>query len=173
MFQMMNEARLGVGMGGPDIASAAYHFSKQYANERSQGRLLTNKDRQAPTLIKITEMFSACCISKKPLWKVRWVYYSNVFIGMISPKQRMGKKKRRPELLLDFMTPVAENSSGGNGILAVNQGLQVLGGYGYTEDFPLEQWTLMSGLCRFTREPRDSWLDVIGKKHPLDNGQAL
>jgi butyryl-CoA dehydrogenase len=38
MFQMMNEARLGVGMGGAYIASAAYHFSKQYASERSQGR---------------------------------------------------------------------------------------------------------------------------------------
>ena len=52
MFQMMNEARIAVGMSAASIASAAYYASLQYANERPQGRKPSNKDlSQAPVNI--------------------------------------------------------------------------------------------------------------------------
>jgi alkylation response protein AidB-like acyl-CoA dehydrogenase len=48
MFQMMNEARIEVGVGAAGIASAAYYASLQYTNERQQGRKLTEKDPTSP-----------------------------------------------------------------------------------------------------------------------------
>jgi butyryl-CoA dehydrogenase len=50
-----------------------------------------------------------------------------------------GEEQLEAQMLLDLMTPVAKTYPAEMGTLAVNQGLQVLGGYGYTEDFPLEQ----------------------------------
>ncbi|MEL6650998.1 MAG: acyl-CoA dehydrogenase family protein, partial [Bacteroidota bacterium] len=48
MFQMMNEARIGVGVGAAGVASAAYHASLEYAQERPQGRRLDNRDLSQP-----------------------------------------------------------------------------------------------------------------------------
>ena len=44
MFQLMNEARIGVGLGATTIASAAYYAALDYAKQRSQGRNLSQKD---------------------------------------------------------------------------------------------------------------------------------
>ena len=41
MFQMMNEARIGVGMGAIAMATAAYYASLDYTRSRLQGRKMT------------------------------------------------------------------------------------------------------------------------------------
>jgi len=45
MFQMMNDKRLGTGLSGLYIASAAYYASLQYARERQQGKRAYNKNQ--------------------------------------------------------------------------------------------------------------------------------
>ena len=70
MFLMMNGARIGVGMGGIHIASAAYYASLQYATERPQGRRLNEKMRWANQRLSFTTpTFGVCCCSKNRLSK--------------------------------------------------------------------------------------------------------
>ena len=101
MFQMMNEARLGVGMGGAYIASAAYHFSKQYANERSQGRLLTNKDPNTPpTLIKNHPDVQRMLYFQKAIVEGSMGLLFQCFHWDDISKAAEGKKKRRRRFCL-------------------------------------------------------------------------
>ena len=142
MFQMMNEARLGVGMGGTYIASAAYYAALEYAQERPQGRRLTNKnlvDSQTfiinhPDVRRMLTFQKAIvegCIGL--LFQCYW--WQDMIHGLGSDNE----EAKAYQTMLDLMTTVAKTYPAEYGIKAVNEGLQVFGGYGYTEDFPLEQ----------------------------------
>ena len=142
MFQMMNEARLGVGMGGTYIASAAYYAALEYAQERPQGRRLTNKnlvDSQTfiinhPDVRRMLTFQKAIvegCIGL--LFQCYW--WQDMIHGLGSDSE----EAKAYQTMLDLMTTVAKTYPAEYGIKAVNEGLQVFGGYGYTEDFPLEQ----------------------------------
>jgi butyryl-CoA dehydrogenase len=142
MFQMMNEARLGVGMGGTYIASAAYYASLEYAKERPQGRSLNNKDlTEAQTFIinhpdvKRMLLFQKAIVEGSLGLLLECYYWED----MINALGRQSEEAKPYQLMLDLMTTVAKTYPAEMGIKAVNEGLQVFGGYGYTEDFPLEQ----------------------------------
>jgi Acetyl-CoA dehydrogenase C-terminal like/Acyl-CoA dehydrogenase, C-terminal domain len=84
------------------------------------------------------------------------------------------EQKERYELLLDLLTPVAKTYPSENGIMAVSQGLQILGGYGYCQEFPLEQYyrdirihPIHEGTTGIQA------LDLLGRKVVMKNGQAL
>jgi butyryl-CoA dehydrogenase len=175
MFQMMNEARLGVGMGGAYIASAAYHFSKQYANERSQGRSLKNKDPEnPPTLIKNHPDVQRMLYFQKAVFEGAMGLLFQCFLWDDLAKCLEGEEKENYHLLLNLMTPVAKTYPAEMGQAAVSQGLQVLGGYGYTEDFPLEQ---MLRDCRIMSIYEGTTgihgLTLLGREIPNHQGKAL
>jgi butyryl-CoA dehydrogenase len=175
MFQMMNEARIGVGMGGAYIASAAYHFSKQYANERSQGRLLTNKDPNTPpTLIKNHPDVQRMLYFQKAIVEGSMGLLFQCLLWDDLSKCAEGEEKAEAQLLLDLMTTVAKTYPAEMGTLAVNQGLQVLGGYGYTEDFPLEQMARdVRIMSIYEGTTGIHGLTLLGRGIPANNGQAL
>jgi len=140
MFQMMNEARIDVGLGAAAIASAAYYASLQYAQERPQGRKITSKDPTQPQVpiiehadVKRMLLFQRAVVegSLSLIFQcAKWVDLAHVLSG--DEKEKYG-------LLLDILTPVAKSYPSEMGILSVSAGLQCLGGYGYCEEFPLEQ----------------------------------
>ena len=141
MFQMMNEARIGVGMTGAAVASAAYYASLQYAKERPQSRRLNEKNHLGSpqtTIINHPDV-------KRMLLMQKAVVEGSLSLllecSRLSDLVRVteGEEKEHNELLLEILTPVAKTYPTEAGMLAVSNGLQVLGGYGFTEDFPLEQ----------------------------------
>ncbi|WP_421798657.1 acyl-CoA dehydrogenase [Haliscomenobacter sp.] len=142
MFLMMNGARLGVGMGGIHIASAAYYASLQYAQERPQGRRLNKKEAlvepvsiiQHPDVRRM--LFLQKAIVEGGLCLVLQCYQ---YLDLEKVHAEEPELKKHYNQLLELLTPVAKTYGAEMGFVAVNQGLQVLGGYGYTEDFPLEQ----------------------------------
>ena len=175
MFQMMNEARLGVGLGGAYISSAAYHFSKQYASERSQGRLLTNKDPETPpTLIKNHPDVQRMLYFQKAICEGAMGLLFQCYLWDDMSRCTDGEEKETYELLLNLMTPVAKTYPAEKGIESVNQGLQVLGGYGYTEDFPLEQMARdMRIFSIYEGTTGIHGLTLLGREIPSHNGKAL
>ena len=175
MFQMMNEARLGVGMGGAYIASAAYHASKQYANERAQGRLLTNKDPHTPpTLIKNHPDVQRMLYFQKAIVEGSMGLLFQCFMWDDLAKSLDGEAKKEAQMMLDLMTTVAKTYPAEMGTLAVNQGLQVLGGYGYTEDFPLEQMARdVRIMSIYEGTTGIHGLTLLGRGIPANNGEAL
>ena len=139
MFQMMNEARIEVGMGATAIASAAYCASLEYARQRPQGRKLSQKDPGSPP-VPIIEHSDV----KRMLLLQRSVVEGSLSLilqcGKYADLVRVteGEERERYSMLLDLLTPVAKTYPSEMGLISVSQGLQCLGGYGYCDEFPLE-----------------------------------
>jgi alkylation response protein AidB-like acyl-CoA dehydrogenase len=141
MFQMMNEARIDVGMAATAIASAAYYASLEYSRERPQGRKPMEKDPTKPPVpiiehadVKRMLLFQRAIVEGSLSLAINLAKFSDL------AKVSEGEEEERYELLLDLLTPVVKTYSSEMGILSVSQGLQCLGGYGYCQDFPLEQY---------------------------------
>lgn len=141
MFQMMNAQRLLIGLGAAAIASAAYHASLDYAKERPQGRAMDQKDPRTPQVpiiehadVKRMLLFQRSIIEGS-LSLLFQCYKYNDLAGVLT-----GDEQKKNELLADLLTPVAKSYPSEMAILSVSQGLQVLGGYGYCDEFPLEQF---------------------------------
>lgn len=174
MFQMMNEARIQVGMGAAAIASAAYYASNEYAFQRPQGRSVTDKDPNSPQIpivqhpdVKRMLLFQRSVVEGSLSLILQCAMYSDLV------QVSEGPDKEKYELLLDLLTPVAKTFPSENGIISVSQGLQILGGYGYCDEFALEQ---------FYRDVRIhpihegttgiQGLDLLGRKIVMQGGKA-
>jgi alkylation response protein AidB-like acyl-CoA dehydrogenase len=175
MFQMMNTARLGVGLAGTYIATAAYYTSLQYANERIQGRRLNNKEAAQPPVAIIHHpdvrrmLLLQKAIAEGSLSLLLQCYKYTDLEKISTPDA-----KQRYTELLELLTPVAKTYGAEMGIVSVNNGLQVLGGYGYTEDFMLEQMardvrimSLYEGTTGIQSQA------LLGRQIPLNNARAL
>ncbi len=141
MFQMMNAARLAIGLGAAAIASAAYYASLEYSQVRLQGRRMTEKDPATPQIpiiehadVKRMLLFQRSVVEGSLSLIAQCYQYSD--LAIVSE----GDEKERYSLLLDLLTPVAKSYPSEMSILSVSQGLQILGGYGYCDEFPLEQY---------------------------------
>jgi alkylation response protein AidB-like acyl-CoA dehydrogenase len=175
MFQMMNEARIGVGMQATAIATAAYYTSLEYAKERPQGRKLTSKDPTLPPVpiiehadIRRMLLFQRAITEGSLAVILQCAMYTD-----LSRTEDLEEKKRY-DLLLDLLTPVAKTYGAENGILSVSQGLQILGGYGYCQEFPMEQYfrdirihTIHEGTTGI------QGMDLLGRKVVMKNGEAM
>jgi len=141
MFQMMNEARIGVGAGAAAIASAAYYAALEYTKTRLQGRKLSTKDPTLPQIpliehpdVKRMLLFQRSVIEGALSLLMQSAKYADLAIVLT------GEEKEKNGLLLDLLTPVAKSYPSEMGILSISQGVQCLGGSGYCDDYPLEQY---------------------------------
>jgi alkylation response protein AidB-like acyl-CoA dehydrogenase len=175
MFQMMNSARLGVGLAGTYIASAAYYASLHYANERPQGRQLNNKNiNQSQTTIIHHADVRRMLFLQKAIVEGSLSFLLQCYKYLDLEKASDGEDKQRCNDLLELLTPVAKTFGAEMGIVSVNNGLQVLGGYGYTEDFILEQlardvriMSLYEGTTGIQSQA------LLGRQIPHNNARAL
>ncbi|MCP9761555.1 acyl-CoA dehydrogenase [Lacihabitans soyangensis] len=146
MFKMMNSARLGVGMTGIACASAAYHHSLKYAKERIQGKRLDENLKLVPSNIIEHPDVRRMLFKQKAIVEGGLAFMIQCYF-YIDQTRVNPDRKAYFETLLELLTPVAKTFGAEMGIVSVNQGLQVLGGYGYTEDFPLEQLARDVRIC--------------------------
>ena len=140
MFQMMNEQRIDVGVGAAGIASAAYYSALQYALERPQGRPLSGKNPNAPQVpiiehpdVKRMLLFQRAVVEGSLSLLFQCAIYAD------REKCLTGEDHEKASLLLDLLTPIAKSYPAEMCILSVSQALQCLGGYGYCDEFPVEQ----------------------------------
>ena len=141
MFQMMNEERIGVGTAAASIASAAYYAALEYAKKRPQGRRLTEKDPSVPQIpiiehadVKRMLLFQRSVVEGSFCLLMQCALYEDL-ITVVSDEA----EKEKYKLLLDLLTPIAKTYPSEMGILSTSQAIQCFGGYGYCEDFPVEQ----------------------------------
>ena len=175
MFQMMNEARIGVGMGATAMATAAYYAALDYSKTRLQGRKLSRKDPNLPP-VPIIEHADV----KRMLLFQRAVVEGAQSLLMHCSKlvdfQKVldGEAKEKYHLLLEILTPVAKSYPSEMGIQSISQGLQCLGGSGYCDDYPLEQYYRD---CRIHPIHEGTTgiqgMDLLGRKVIMKNGQAF
>ncbi|SER17644.1 butyryl-CoA dehydrogenase [Solimonas aquatica] len=177
MFHMMNEARVGVGMGAAMLGMAGYQASLDYAQQRRQGRPLQSggKDvgaQQVPIIqhADIKRMLlaqKAYCEGALALL---------LYCAQLIDRQHSGnaEEAQRVGLLLEMLTPVAKSWPSQWCLEANSLAIQVHGGYGYTRDFPVEQHWRDNRLNMIHEGTHGiQGLDLLGRKVTMAKGQGL
>jgi butyryl-CoA dehydrogenase len=175
MFQLMNEARIDVGMSAAAIASAAYYASLQYTQERPQGRPITSKDPTQPQVpiiehadVKRMLLFQRAVVEGS----MSLIFQCAKYVDLAHVLD--GEEKERCELLLDLLTPIAKSYPSEMGSLSVSAGLQCLGGYGYCDEFPLEQHYRDMRIHPIHEGTTGiQGMDLLGRKVVMKDGKAF
>ena len=142
MFQMMNEARVGVGLGAAMLAIRGYQLALAYATERRQGRPLAAKARVDQPPVALIEhpdvkrmLLAAKAYAEGALALV-------LYAGRLIDEERSAEDedaRAQAGALLSLLTPVAKTWPSEWGLAANDLAIQIHGGYGYTRDFDVEQ----------------------------------
>ena len=178
MFKMMNEARIGVGRGAVAIASAAYHASLQYANERPQGRKIENDGKKnvdaEQTLIINHPDVRRMLLSQKAIYEGALSLTLQSALYHDLSRVTEGEEQEKYHLLLELLTPITKTYPSEKGRKSIDNGLQILGGYGFCTDFVLQQYyrdirifSLYEGTTGIQS------LDLLARKITMNNGRAL
>ena len=175
MFAMMNEARIGTGIMATGTASAAYYASLKYANERPQGRHPSQKDLTQPQvpIIEHADVRRMLLLQKSVVeGSVALLLEASLWSDL--SEEGSGDAQREAHLLLELLTPVIKTFPSEYGTQAVMQAMQVLGGAGYCNDFPVEQYyrdIRVNAIYEGTTGIHG--LDLLGRKVLMDDGAAL
>jgi alkylation response protein AidB-like acyl-CoA dehydrogenase len=176
MFQMMNEARLMVGMQAIATASVAYLESLEYARVRPQGRPLTSKNPASPQIPIIEHAdVRRMLLRQKAIVEgalslgVQTARYADVAAHGSTPQER-----QQAFLLLDMMTPIVKSFSAEKGFESNALAVQIHGGYGYTSEYLPEAW-LRDQKLNSIHEGTTCMhsMDLLGRKVLADQGGAL
>lgn len=179
MFLMMNAARIAVGRGAAAIAMAAYRTSLHYANERPQGRKLTSTGKKNPSdkqalIIEHPDVRRMLLLQKAIVeGSLSLVLLASKYYDIIHSSENP-EEKEKYNLLLEIIIPIVKTFPSEAGSTSVNNGLQVIGGYGFCTDFSLQQYyrdIRISSLYEGTTGIQSQ--DLLARKVPLQNGKAL
>lgn len=174
MFQMMNEARVGVGMNAAAIGTAAYYASLTYAKERPQGRKISEKDPSKPqiTIINHADVKRMLLFQKAVVeGSLSLLLYCSKLADLAHVEE--GETKENAHLLLDLLTPIAKSYPAEMCCLTTSAAVQILGGSGYTTDFPVEQYYREARIHPIHEGTTAiHGLDLLGRKLILNNGKA-
>jgi len=176
MFQMMNEARIDVGIGATSISTAAYYAALDYSQTRTQGRKVDQKDPTQPPVpiiehadVKRMLLFQKAVNEGSLSLLLQCAWYLDLQSTL--PE---GEEKEKYHLLLELLTPIAKTYPSEMGILAISQGLQCLGGSGYCDDYPLEQYYRDARIHPIHEGTTAiQGMDLLGRKISMKNGKAL
>jgi butyryl-CoA dehydrogenase len=179
MFQMMNGARIAVGLHAASMATAAYYASLQYAKERPQGRRINNHGRKDVSKEQ-TLIMNHPDVRRMLLLQKSIVEGSMSLIMEASKYADLEKvatndeEREKWNLLLEVLTPIVKTYPSEMGSVSISNGLQVLGGYGFCSDFPLQQYyrdIRITSIYEGTTGIQS--LDLLGRKMTMRNGKGL
>jgi alkylation response protein AidB-like acyl-CoA dehydrogenase len=141
MFHMMNEARIGVGSGAVALGYRGYLESLHYARTRTQGRPLTDRDPSAAPVPIIDHADVRRMLLAQKSYVEGGLALTLFCARLVDDAATAPSDPEREEAarLLDLLTPIAKSWPSQWCLKANDLAIQVLGGYGYTRDFPLEQ----------------------------------
>ena len=177
MFHMMNEARIGVGLGATMLGAAGYEASLAYAKQRTQGRPIGagGKDASAPPvrLIEHADIRRMLLAQKST---VEGGMALALYCARLVDEQRTGMPESAADAgtLLEMLTPVAKSWPSEWALEANSLAIQIHGGYGYTRDFPVEQHWRDNRLNMIHEGTHGiQALDLLGRKAVMQGGAGL
>jgi alkylation response protein AidB-like acyl-CoA dehydrogenase len=176
MFQMMNEARIMVGLNGVATAAVAYQESLEYAKTRPQGRPFGAKNPEAPqvAIIEHADVRRMLLRQKAIVEGGLCLVVETARLQDLSEHAVAPEERERARLLLDLLTPIAKTFPAEKGFESNALAVQIHGGYGYTSEYMPEAWlrdqklnTLHEGTSGIQS------LDLLGRKVMAGGGMAL
>ena len=175
MFHMMNEERIGVGMGAVLQGLAGYLYSLQYAKERKQGRHPDQKDPNSPPVAIIEHADVRRMLLQQKVYvegAEALGYYASMLVDHArDPDEAV---QRDSHLLLELLTPIVKAWGSDYSLKANELAVQVLGGYGFTREYPVEQ-NYRDNRINPIHEGTNGIqaLDLLGRKAMMHDGAAL
>ncbi|MES2818364.1 MAG: acyl-CoA dehydrogenase, partial [Pseudomonadota bacterium] len=177
MFTMMNSARLMVGMQGLGLAEAAYQISLGFAKERLQSRSLAGpvmKDKPADPIIVHPDVRRNLLRQKVIIEGGRALAYFTGLHQDVAHDHEDPLMREFADDLVQLLTPVVKSFLTDEGFNCANDGLQVLGGSGYTQDWGIEQLVRDARITRIYEGTNGiQALDLVGRKLGLGGGRAV
>jgi alkylation response protein AidB-like acyl-CoA dehydrogenase len=177
MFTMMNEARLMVGMQGLGLAEMAYQESLGFARERLQSRSLSgpkNPDGPADPIIvhpDVRRMLMRQKVLNEGMRALALFAGHQLDLSVAHPDETV---RESADDLVQLLTPVVKAFLTDEGFNNANTGLQVLGGSGFTTDWPLEQLVRDGRIARIYEGTNGiQAMDLVGRKLSLKGGQLV
>ncbi len=176
MFHMMNEARIGVGLGAVMLGYTGYLHALDYARNRPQGRHPQAKDPQQPQ-VRIIEHADV-----KRMLLAQKAYVEGALALVLYCARLVDEEKTAPDeatraqatLLLDILTPIAKSWPSQWCLEANSLAIQVHGGYGYTRDYAVEQFYRDNRLNPIHEGTHGiQALDLLGRKVVMRQGEAF
>lgn len=176
MFHMMNEARIGVGMGASSAGYAGFRYSLEYATTRRQGRLPDAKDPEQPMIPIIDHPDVRHLLMRQKVYAegglALCLYCASLLDWREATDDESGR--RDLDLLLDLLTPIAKTWPSEYCLEANKLAIQILGGYGYTRDYPVEQYYRDNRLNPIHEGTAGiQGLDLLGRKVRQSGGRGL
>lgn len=176
MFHMMNEARIGVGLGSACLGLAGYAESLRYAGERPQGRHPDERDPTSkPVMIIEHADVRRMLLAQKALCEpsLALCFYAADLVDVEKHHPDEATRKQAHQIL-DLLTPVVKGWISDATLRANHEAIQIHGGYGYTRDFQVEQIYRDNRLNPIHEGTNGiQGMDLLGRKVMRDGGQAL
>ncbi len=177
MFHMMNEARIGVGMAATMLGMAGYHASLDYAKNRPQGRPMgaSGKDPTQPQ-VRIIEHADVKRMLLAQKAYCEGALALELYCARLVDEQHTGAPDAADDarLLLEVLTPIAKSWPSEWCLEANSLAIQIHGGYGYTRDFPVEQYWRDNRLNMIHEGTHGiQAMDLLARKVLMENGKGL
>jgi alkylation response protein AidB-like acyl-CoA dehydrogenase len=184
MFHMMNEARIGVGLAATMLGMAGYHASLDYAKNRPQGRPIggnrndasvVGKDANAPQ-VRIIEHADVRRMLLAQKSYCEGALALELYCARLVDEQHTAEPQAADDarMLLEVLTPIAKSWPSEWCLEANSLAIQVLGGYGYTRDFPVEQYWRDNRLNMIHEGTHGiQAMDLLGRKVLMEGGRGL
>ena len=176
MFHMMNEARIGVGMGAIMQGMAGFDYALEYARERRQGRHPDQKDPASRPVPLIEHADVRRMLLQQKCW-CEGAFALAVYAGNLVDAQGQAESadaRRDATLKLELLTPILKAWSAEWCTRANDLAIQVLGGYGYTREYPVEQYYRDNRLNPIHEGSNGiQAIDLLGRKAMMERGAAL
>ncbi len=177
MFLMMNEARALVGMQGFTCVSASYLNALDYARKRVQGRhLLKMMDKEAPSvpIIQHPDIRRMLLKMKCMVEGMRSLLYYHGYLDDLKKTTDDDGKKAKYQGMIDLLTPIVKGYVTDKAFELCSDGIQIFGGYGYTKEFPQEQYLRD---CKITQIYEGTngiqAMDLLGRKLGMNKGKPV
>jgi len=183
MFHMMNEARIGVGTAATMLGMAGYYASLDYAKVRPQGRAMQKAGADGG-IVKDAARPQARIIEHADVRRMLLAQKSycegalalELYCAKLVDEQKTGQPQAADEarLLLEVLTPIAKSWPSEWCLEANSLAIQVHGGYGYTRDFPVEQYWRDNRLNMIHEGTHGiQATDLLGRKVLMEQGRGL
>jgi len=176
MFHMMNEARIGVGMLATMSGLGGYLYSLDYARNRPQGRHPGDKDPNSP-MLPIIEHADIRRLLMEQKVAVEGSIALLTYCSQLVDQQLISddpQASQRLTLLLELLTPIAKSWPSEYTLEANKHAIQILGGYGYTREYPVERLYRDNRLNPIHEGSHGiHGLDLLGRKVNLAGGVTL
>jgi butyryl-CoA dehydrogenase len=177
MFHMMNEARIGVGMAATMLGLAGYYASLDYAKNRPQGRPMSPAGKNpASPQVRIIEHADIKRMLLAQKSYSEGALALALYCARLVDEQHTGTPAAADEarLLLEVLTPIAKSFPSEWCLEANSLAIQIHGGYGYTRDFPVEQYWRDNRLNMIHEGTHGiQAMDLLGRKVLMEEGAGL